>query len=416
MTTLAFDDRSPSIYKLFLLDQDHKLNTIESCDQIINTYEKLMLEDDLFPEQDSMRRGVILNLCGLPETYWERSLPLIQKAIETYDIYNENRKRYHFSSIVNALAQEGNLEGIKLIFPPQTTKDQLISWYKNETIKSAPYALFDTPRLLTGKPYVMSNTKSKYSCLEYLLQLLPENHWQELGCHKENNPFNRWRPLMSRAADTGDNELILWLHEHGHPVNVHQIPPYDSKNLYSFSTNVNPLTCAIANHHTQTAHLLFKLGCNSHCPPYELRHPLEMVICLNNDNYPEELQTLIQPLINTWSDLSGKLVLAAEVNNVEAIELLINAGGNIEETNSVGETPLMVSFNNSHLESFRILYLASVELYDTGRSTTDPASIVEQLIHHNPAAPSIEAWLESYHLDKNTANIQNKTVHKKLRL
>jgi len=72
------------------------------------------------------------------------------------------------------------------------------------------------------------------------------------------------------------------------------------------------------------------------------------------------------------------LVVAANLNFIEGVELLISSGARVDETNNAGETPLITAVHNRNIPMMRVLLKAGANpdrADNSGRSARDYARL-----------------------------------------
>ena len=72
------------------------------------------------------------------------------------------------------------------------------------------------------------------------------------------------------------------------------------------------------------------------------------------------------------------LVVAANLNFIEGVELLISSGARVDETNNAGETPLITAVHNRNIPMMRVLLKAGANpdrADNSGRSARDYAEL-----------------------------------------
>ncbi|CAG5118120.1 unnamed protein product [Candidula unifasciata] len=207
------------------------------------------------------------------------------------------------------------------------------------------------------------------------------------------NPHNGPR-LIYVAAESGDLQLVELLCTHGADLKTYY-PSYQDPvciaaengrrdlielllkykaNLSSYGFVNSALDCALKNDHTECASLLIQSGARMN-----VREALTSAV---NKQRPKYLLFLFKNYSEVMDYFSQKdteamelLPLAAKVGNCEIIGKILDAGVDVNDADSSGYTPLMMS-KNGEVAEFLIQRGA-----DVNRETADRKSIETALSH-----------------------------------
>lgn len=390
-------------------------------DNLFNLYETLLLAGHPLPV-GYMRSSVVGLICRQKKDKWGRS-NLLLKDIFGNPEYAFSEQLASFIIAGNNLSTTGNLEGLKLLLEEHASEEKLKELYEKNKTQSFPYFLFEGINDFEEIQF----TQDKLECFDYFLDLFPETFWRTLGIHSTSPNHS----FITKAAEIGDETLLRWLVEKGHSIND-PLAPYISKKNLKTDDVTNPISRALNNQHFDIIPTLLELGCSTKQPEYDLYGPLQMAIkncgthllplLINNGadvnqdiNYPEEPEekpTQNKKKLSTTRFDESPLLTAVLYQDIEAVEILISAGADLEYTDTLKRTPLIYAALLDNLEIFQALCNAGAsKLAECEIEGTTKTPIIIAYEKNSNVKSWLEAMAENQRMETNTNQVKTKRKH-----
>lgn len=349
-----------------------------------NLYEALMLAGHPLPTQnntDNIDTYLLIRLIGLaPDTYSDRVKTLISLMVDT-NVFT-NGKSLH--TAITSLVRQGNIKGIEILIPPETSEEQLKERLSN-VIHTCP--------LYADK---MTRTDDHYfECVKYLLNIMPEWEWVNLFPIRNQvySPGN----LLNIALSHGKKDFFEWL------LKSNRANPIEN-------CRTNPFTTVFSHNQTHLVDTLFDLKCNPGLCAEGTTDPITQAISRKQYHFIPKLiasgANVNHQNIVDQAPLISAVSMTPCPENTETIALLLKSGANTEITDSDGKTALIIACSNDYLDVFLLLRQAGANF----NHLTPKGETATMIINQQHGA--IKAFLEEEQLNQHTkpANSKKKTL------